>query len=246
MAYRQRGQRDQEDRREGGKPRERGGRQFPEPRSRPRRRVQPVAPKREKTKFSLKLFGKWDSSVQVKDPSLVNYINLEPRYLPRSAGINRARFHKSKMHIVERLALYMMVPGHIGKRHRLTSGKLAGGLMTTLNAAEKALDLIEQREKKNPVEVLVNAIENAAIREEIISYQLGSITAREAVITAPQRRIDKTLRWFAQGAYRKAFGKKKGLAEALADEIMFAYKNSNESMAVRERDRIEREAEGSR
>jgi len=202
--------------------------------------------KKGKTKFSLKLFGKWDSSIQVKDPSLVNYINLEPRYLPRSAGINRARFHKSKMHIVERLALYMMVPGHIGKRHRLTSGKLAGGLMTTLNAIEKALGIIEQREKKNPIEVLVNAIENAAIREEIISYRLGSITAREAVITAPQRRIDKTLRWFAQGAYRKAFGKKKGLAEALADEIMFAYKNSNESMAVRERERIEREAEGSR
>src|SRR3989338_5522790 len=120
MAYRQR---DQQEKRE--------GRRFPEPRSRPRRRTEPITPKREKTKFSLKLFGKWDSSVQVKDPSLVNYINLEPRYLPRSAGINRARFHKSKMHIVERLALYMMVPGHIGKRHRLTSGKLAGGLMTT-------------------------------------------------------------------------------------------------------------------
>lgn len=212
---------------------------------RPRRAPKPQ-PKREKTKFDLKLFGRWDSNVQVNDPSLVGYIDLEPRYLPRSAGVHRARFHKSRMHIVERLALDMMGPGHIGKRHRLTSGKFAGGLMTTLVAVEKALGIIEQREKKNPLEVLVRAIENSALREEIISYQLGSITAREAVITAPQRRVDKTLRWLAQGAYRKAFNKKKKLEEALAEEIILAARGSNDAMAIRERERIEREAEGAR
>lgn len=214
-------------------------------RARPRKKQQ-SAPKREKTKFNLKLFGRWDSSVQISDPSLVGYINIEPRYLPRSAGAHRSRFHKSKMHIVERLALDLMVPGHTGKRHRLTSGKFAGGYITTLGAVEKALAIVEEREKKNPLEVLVQAIENAALREEIISYQLGSITAREAVITAPQRRVDKTLRWFAQGAYRKAFGKKKSLGESLADEIILAARGSNESLAVRERERIEREAEGAR
>lgn len=210
------------------------------------RKAQKPAAAREKTKFSVKLFGRWDTAVQVNDPGLAAYINLEPRYLPRSAGVYRARFHKSKMHITERLALELMVPGHTGKRHRLTSGKLAGGLMATLGAIEKSMEIIEQREKKNPVEVLVNAIENAALREEIISYQLGSITAREAVITAPQRRIDKTLRYFAQGAYRKSFNKKKKIEEALAEEIISAYKGSNESTAIRERERIEREAEGAR
>lgn len=203
-------------------------------------------PKKEKTRFNVKLFGKWDSNVQVNDPSLVSYVNLEPKYLPRSAGAHRARFHKSRMHIVERLVLHLMVPGHTGKRHRLTSGKFAGGSSTALGAVEKALAIIEEREKKNPIEVLVRAIENAALREEIISYQLGSITAREAVITAPQRRVDKTLRWFAQGAYRKAFNKKKKIEEALADEIISASRNSNESLAIKERERIEREAEGAR
>ncbi|MBI2578897.1 MAG: 30S ribosomal protein S7 [Candidatus Aenigmarchaeota archaeon] len=202
--------------------------------------------KREKTKFDLKLFGRWDSNVIVNDLSLRPYINLEPRLLPRSAGIHRGRFHKSKMHVAERLALHMMVPGHTGKRHRLTSGPLAGGLMNCLKAVEKALEIIEKKENKNPVEVLVRAIENAAVREEIISYQLGSIMARESVITAPQRRVDKTLRYFAQGTYRKSFHSKRGIEQALAEEILAAYHGSQDSTALREKERIEREAAGAR
>lgn len=202
--------------------------------------------KREKTKFDVKLFGRWDSNVEVSDPSLKPYINLEPRMLPRSAGSHRARFHKSRMHITERLVLHMMVPGHTGKRHRLTSGTMAGGFMNCLRAVEKALDIIEKKEGKNPIEVLVRAIENAAVREEIISYQLGSIMAREAVISAPQRRVDKTLRYFAQGTYRKAFHSKRGLEHALAEEILAAYHGSQDSTALREKERIEREAMGSR
>ena len=225
--------------------REQAGDRQTAPRPRQRRMPKP-APKKEKRKFDVKLFGRWDSNVQVNDLGLAVYVNLEPRYLPRSAGIHRARFHKSKMHVVERLALALMVPGHIGKRHRLSSGEFAGGYMNTLSAVEKALEIIEQKEKKNPIEIIVRAVENAALREEIISYQLGSITAREAVITAPQRRVDKTLRYFAQGAYRKAFNKKKKIGEALAEEIILAYRNSNESTAIREKERIEREAQGAR
>lgn len=217
-----------------------------QPARRPRQRPAKVQQKKEPRIFDFKLFGRWDSNVHVNDPSLAPYINLEPKLLPRSAGIRRARFHKSKMHIIERLALHMMVPGHAGRRHRLSSGELAGGYSTTLGAIEKALQIIEEKEKANPIEIVVRAIENSALREEIISYQLGSITAREAVITAPQRRVDKTLRYFAQGAYRRSFNKKKKIGEALAEEIMLAYRNSNESTAMRERERIEREAEGAR
>jgi small subunit ribosomal protein S7 len=202
--------------------------------------------RKERTTFDVKLFNKWDSNVQVNDPSLKNYLNIEPRILPRSAGSNRGRFHKSKAHIVERLALNIMIPGHQGRRHRLSSGKFAGNYTNTLGLVEKAFMIIEKQENKNPIEVLVRAIENAALREEIISYQVGSIMAREAVVTAPQRRIDKTLRYFAQAAYRKSFNSKKKMAQALAGEIIAAYKNSSDSFAIKERERIEREAGGAR
>ncbi len=201
---------------------------------------------RAKNVFDVKLFNRWDSNVEIKDPSLVGYINIEPKLLPRSEGSMRGRFHKSKSHIVERLALKMLVSGHTGKRHRLTSGIFGGGYTTILKEVEKSLEIIEKKTKKNPIEVLVGAVENAALCEEVISYQLGSIMAREAVITSPQRRVDKTLRFFAQSAYRKSFNKKKSLAEALAEELIAAYSNSAESFAIKEKERIEREAMGAR
>jgi len=205
------------------------------------------AAKREKTKFTnIKLFGKWDSNVEVLDLGMKNYINVEPRLIPRSAGVYRNRFHKSKMHVAERLALHLMVSGHMGKKHKITSGKFGGGYSAALEIVEKALDLIEKKENKNPIEVLVRAIENSALREEIMTYQMGSMVAREAVVTAPQRRVDKTLRFFAQAAYRMAFNKKKRTHEALADEIYAAYKGSTDSYAIKEKDRVEREAGGSR
>lgn len=211
-----------------------------------RARTPRPAKKREKTKFDVKLFGRWDSNIAVNDPSLRSYINLEPRILPRSGGVHRGRFHKSKMHAVERLALKLLVSGHTGKKHRLTSGKFSGNYGNVLGTVERALGIIEKKENKNPIEVLVRAIENAALREEVISYQLGSIMARESVITAPQRRVDKALRFFAQSAYRRAFNKKKPLAESLAEELLAAYKNSADSFAIKEKERIEREAGGAR
>lgn len=194
----------------------------------------------------LKLFGRWPSAVDINDPSLRNYINLKEIFLPRSAGIHRQRFHKSKMHILERMALHLMVPGHLGRKHKLTSGKFAGGFNKTLSVVEKSLEIMEEKEKKNPVEIFVRALENSGPREEIVSYQLGSIVARDAVVTAPQRRIDKALRLFAQGAYRKSFSKKKSIEQALAEEILAAYRGSSESLAIKEKERIEREASGAR
>ncbi len=205
------------------------------------------APKKEVVLPEIKLFGKWDSNVEVKDLGLRQYISLKPAYVPRSAGIHQKhRFHKSKMHILERLALHLMVPGHTGKKHRITSGPLAGGYMTVMIALEKAMQIIADKTQKNPMEVFIRALENASVTEEIISYQMGSVMARDAVITAPQRRVDKTLRSFAQGSYKATFGKKVKLEDAIANEIIAASNNSNDSHAIKERSRIESEASGAR
>ncbi len=205
-----------------------------------------VEQKEEKSNNKIKLFGKWDNNFSIQDMGLRSYINLEPRIVPRSAGIHRKTFHKSKMHIVERLALHLLVPGHRGKKHRLTSGPMSGNLINTLSAIEGALQIIEKKEGKNPLEIFVRALENVAVKEEIISYQLGSVVARESVITAPQRRVDKALRLFAQGVMRRSFKKNNTLAQALAEEILLAYKGSGDSFVLKEKLRIESEAAGAR
>lgn len=197
-------------------------------------------------KPQLKMFGRWETAgIVVNDLGLKPYINLDSRTVPRTAGHLRRPFHKSKANIVERLALHLMVPGHSGKKHKMTSGPMGGGLYTILSQVEHALELIEKSENKNPVEVLVRAIENASLREEIISYQVGSIVAREGVIAAPQRRVDKVLRFLAQGAFRKTHGKNTSLAQTLSEEIIAAYQGKD-CFAIREKERIEREAVGAR
>lgn len=195
----------------------------------------------------VKLFGKWPNAAEVKDIGLKDYITVKPLVIPKSFGtMSHGRFHKSRMHIVERLANHMLVPGHTGKKHRITSGYLGGRSDGNLKKIETAFSLVEKKTNVNPIQVLVTAVENAAPREEVTSYQMGSIMARDAVIMSPQRRVDKTLRNIAQGVYKASFGKKKTVEEALADELVAAFKASNDSHAMREKERLEREAIGAR
>lgn len=197
----------------------------------------------------LKIFNKWDlENVNVNDPGLKNYISLKPVIVPKSFGRHaKKQFYRSQMNIVERLMNHLFIPGHRGKKHLLTSGHNVGKTSKVWVVTKKTFEIIENRTKKNPVEVLVRAIENAALREEITSFQVGGIIVRKAVITAPQRRVDIALRLITQGAYQKAFDKPKNMSKCLAEEILAAYNNDPQnSHAIKEKGRIEREAAGAR
>lgn len=196
----------------------------------------------------IKLLGRWDTSFEVQDPGLRKYITIKPVVVPKSFGRHTQRqFHKSYANIVERLATHLYVPGHRGKKHLISSGRNVGKTFKVWKIIEDAFEIIEKQTKKNPVEVYVRAIENAALREEITSFQVGGIIVRKAVITAPQRRIDLALRLICQGTYQKSFGKDNTTAQALADELIAAYEyNSQKSHAIKQKERIEREAMGSR
>lgn len=197
----------------------------------------------------IKIFNRWSTKgIKPKDTGLEKYINLEARMVPHSGGkFALKQFHKSKMNIIERLMNKMQVPGHHGKKHIMTSGRATGKTLIHYKIVEKVLENIEQQTKKNPIEVLVQAIENAATREEITQYQVGGIMLRRAVITSPQRRVDLALSNIVQSAYKKSFGKKDTMTNALLAEIVGAYNNdAQKSEAIKERERQEREAEGAR
>ena len=197
----------------------------------------------------LKLFNRWGfQGVEVKDLGLKPYINLQPIIIPKTGGrYSKRQFYKSKMNIVERLVNKLMVPGHKSKKHLLTSGLCTGKTQTIFNIVKEVFDKLEKKTNMNPIEVLVRALENAALREEITSYQMGGIMVRKAVITSPQRRVDAALSVIVQSAYRKSFGKKLSMAEALFNEILYAYQNDpSKSEAIKEKERIEREAGGAR
>lgn len=197
----------------------------------------------------LKLFNRWSfEGIEVKDPGIKPYICLKPSVLPRSGGrFSKNKFHKSNMNIIERFANKLMVPGHKGKKHLITSGRNTGKTQTIYNIIKETFEILEKRTNENPIKVFVTAIENAALREELTSYQVGGSIVRKAVVTSPQRRVDQALAIIVQSAYRKAFGKKRSMAEELADEIYYAYKNdASKSEAIKEKERIEKEADASR
>ncbi len=193
-------------------------------------------------------FNKWDcSGIKVRDPGLVRYINVKPVIMPKTgARYAGNRFHKSKLFIVERLINKIMDPGHKGKKHFKSSSHCTGKAGQAMTIVEKALGIIEQKLKKNPVEVLVRAIENSAPREEIITVEYGGARYPQAVEMSPQRRVDLVLRFFVQGAYHRAFNKKISAEQSLAAEIINAYNNSSESLALSKKKEIERQADASR
>jgi len=194
------------------------------------------------------VFNRWSAAgIAVTDEGLVRYIVLDPKIVPKTltryAG---KRFHKSKLFIVERLINKLFTPGHKSKKHVKSSGHCTGKTSTVYNIVEKTFELIEQRTKENPIKIFVQALVNAAPREEIVTIEYGGARYPKAVECAPQRRVDVALRFFVQGAYDKSFNKKKSIEEALAEELIAAYRLDPKSLAISKKNEVERQADASR
>jgi len=196
----------------------------------------------------IKVFNRWGvEGITIQDPGLKRYINLEPRIIPKTGSrYAGSRFHKSRVFIIERLINKVMVPGHKGKKHFISSGNSTGKAQTACLIVEETLSIIEKRMKQNPIAVFVKALKNAAPREEIITIEYGGARYPKAIECAPQRRIDVALRYMVQGAFAKSFNSKKEAVNALADEIIAAYQLSNSSNAIKKKLDAERQADASR
>jgi small subunit ribosomal protein S7 len=194
------------------------------------------------------LFNRWDfTGVEIRDLGLKKYMNLTPVVVPKTSGkYGTVSIHKAKMSIIERFITKLFVPGHRGKKHKLTSGHVVGNYQRVYNAISDAFDIIEKRTKKSPIQVLVSAIENGALYEEVMGYRVGGIIARKAVIVSPQRRLDVALKLIAQNIFSKAFHSKKTFPEVIAEELIELANNDQRNNVIRERQRIEKEAEGAR
>ncbi|MFC2174915.1 30S ribosomal protein S7 [archaeon] len=189
-----------------------------------------------------------NTDVVVNDPGLVNYINLNLKGMHSHGRHTAKQFGKSDISIVERLVNSIM---------RSCSGKKIGGKMIShrfgcgkktaaIKAVREAFAIVEKKSKKNPVQVLVDAIENAAPREETTRVKFGGITRHIAVDISPQRRVDFALRNLSVAALGKAYKSKKNRAEALADEILAAAAQDNNCMAIQKKNEMERVAKGAR
>ena len=196
----------------------------------------------------IKIFNKWSvEGIKILDDGLKGYISLKPVIVPKTgARYAGNRFHKSSIFIVERFINKLMVTGHKGKKHKISTGHNTGKITLVYNAVEEAFKIIEQKTNINPIEYFVKALENAAPREEIITIEYGGARYPKSVEVAPQRRVDLALRQMSQGICQKCFNSKKSFVDSIIEELTAAYNCSQKSVAVAKKLELERQADSSR
>ncbi len=94
-----------------------------------------------------------------------------------------------------------------------------------------AMDTIEERLKKNPVDVFRKAMDNVAPILEVKSRRVGGATYQVPVEVRDSRRQALAIRWLVR--YSRARSEKT-MAERLAGELIAAYKNEGSSVKKRE------------
>lgn len=101
----------------------------------------------------IRIFEKWSGeNVEVADPGLEKYLSVKQILFPHSGGRHEhKRFRKSTLNIVERLVNNMMRPGRVG-----------GKKTKAIGIVRNAFEIINLKTGKNPVEVLVKAVENTS------------------------------------------------------------------------------------
>ncbi|MGE5533667.1 MAG: 30S ribosomal protein S7 [Bacillota bacterium] len=185
----------------------------------------------------IKLFQKWSfKDIAVKDIGLQRYLNLTPMVAPHSMGRHEhQRFRKAKVNIVERLINGLM-----------RSGKNSGKKAKATNIVKETFEIINIRTSKNPIEVLVQAVENASPCEDTTRVSYGGVVYHLSVDVAPQRRIDLAIRHITEGARASSKNNPRSIQETLADELVLAANKDIKSVAIAKRNEIERVAQSSR
>ncbi|MFG1530273.1 MAG: 30S ribosomal protein S7 [Thermoplasmata archaeon] len=183
------------------------------------------------------LFGKYPfEGVEVHDPGLAPYLYLHPSYAMHTEGRLSGRpFQKNRMHLVERLANALM-----------KGAKFTGKKSKAMTTIRRAFDELAASDPTNPLQRLVDAVENAAPREEVTRLQFGGISVPRAVDASPSRRVNVAIRNIALGAIQASHKSTKAIHSCLANEIALAAKGDVTSFAVGRKEEVERVAQSAR
>jgi small subunit ribosomal protein S7 len=95
----------------------------------------------------------------------------------------------------------------------------------------KAMDIIQKKTQKDPIEVFVQALENAKPLVEVKSRRVGGATYQVPVEIRPERRQALGIRWLITNARGRT---EKTMFEKLAGELMDAFNNTGASIKKKE------------
>jgi len=104
-----------------------------------------------------------------------------------------------------------------------------------------AMDIIEKKVKKNPLDIFKKAMENAAPVVEVKSRRVGGATYQVPVEVRDRRRRTLSIRWLVSFARSRS---EKTMAEKLANELMAA--SNGEGSTIKKKDDTHRMAEANK
>jgi len=191
------------------------------------------------------LFRKWQlSEIEIKDIGLKTSICLKKTVMPMDFGRSALkRFNKADVNIAERLVNKLM---HFGKKNAKNTGRMAGKKIHVYNIVKAAFEIIHLKTGKNPVEVLVRAVENSAPNEDTTRIVYGGTVYHVSVDVAPIRRVDLALRFIADGVKEATFSNPKPMEEFLAEHLILSSNNDPTSPSIKRKNELERIAQASR
>ena len=193
----------------------------------------------------LLLFRKWDTTeIEIKDLGLKTAISLKQIIMPLDFGRSALkRYNKGQVNIVERLANKLM---HFGKKYAKNTGRQGGKKHHSLNIVKTAFEIIHLKTGKNPVEVLVRAVENSAPNEDTTRIVYGGTVYHVSVDVAPLRRVDLALRFIADAIKEATFSNPKPIEEYIAEHVILAANNDPVAPSIKKKNELERVAQASR
>jgi small subunit ribosomal protein S7 len=117
----------------------------------------------------------------------------------------------------------------------------SGKKSTARRVMYEALDIVEERLKRNPVDVFEQALRNSTPSVEVKPRRVGGSTYQIPVEVEPHRRSALAMRWILQAARTRSG---RGMPEKLAGELMDA--SQGQGAAVKKKDDTHRMAEANR
>lgn len=94
-----------------------------------------------------------------------------------------------------------------------------------------AMDVIEKKLKKDPMEIFQKAMENVAPILEVRSRRVGGATYQVPVEVREKRRVSLAIRWIVSNSRKRS---EPTMAERLAGELMEAFRGEGSSVKKRE------------
>ncbi len=193
----------------------------------------------------LLLFRKWDTTeIVINDLGLKTAISLKQVIMPLDFGRSALkRYNKGQVNIVERLANKLM---HFGKKYAKNTGRQGGKKHHSLNIVKTAFEIIHLKTGKNPVEILVRAVENSAPNEDTTRIVYGGTVYHVSVDVAPLRRVDLALRFISDAIKEATFSNPKSIEEYIAEHLILAANNDPVAPSIKKKNELERVAQASR